>query len=96
MPTVKSIHLAPIKSLALLNVDRINVTTRGIEDDRRFMILDSAGRVITQRQLGIMTQVAAEYSADANVLRMSFPMASRSSEVRRLDEISRPSCGVAW
>ena len=73
MPTVKSIHLAPVKSLALLNVDRVNVTARGIEDDRRFMILDSAGRVVTQRQLGVMTQVAAEYSSDANMLRMSFP-----------------------
>ena len=27
MPTVKSIHLAPVKSLALLSVDRVNVTT---------------------------------------------------------------------
>ena len=73
MPTLKSIHLAPVKSLALLSVERVNVTTRGIDGDRRFIVLDSAGRVVTQRQLGKLTRVTAEYSSDTDTLRMCFP-----------------------
>ena len=73
MPTIRSIHVAPVKSLALSEVVSVHVGTRGIENDRRFLVLDSDGRVVTQRQIGKLTQVKAEYSADSNDLTLAFP-----------------------
>ena len=73
MPTIATIHYAPVKSLGLLSADRAGITSRGIAGDRRFMLLDPAGRVITQRQVGALTRVRAEYADDGRSLRMSFP-----------------------
>ena len=73
MPTVSAINLAPVKSLGLLSADQADISSRGIEGDRRFIILDASGRVITQRQLGKLTLVAAEYSGPDNSLKMTFP-----------------------
>ena len=73
MPTVSAINLAPVKSLALLSTDRADIGSRGIESDRRFIILDTSGRVVTQRQLGMLTLVIAEYSTTENSLKMTFP-----------------------
>ncbi len=73
MPKVNAINLAPVKSLALLSTDRAEIGSRGIESDRRFIVLDASGRVVTQRQLGSLTQVTAEYSTSEGVLKMTFP-----------------------
>ena len=73
MLSIRSIHIAPVKSLALSEVDSIHVGTRGIENDRRFLVLDSGGRVVTQRQIGKLTQVGAEYSVDSDDLTLTFP-----------------------
>ena len=73
MPSIRSIHIAPVKSLALSEVDSIHVGSRGIANDRRFLVVDSGGRVVTQRQVGKLTQVGAEYSDDSDELTLSFP-----------------------
>lgn len=73
MPTVSAINLAPVKSLGLLSAERVDISSRGIEGDRRFIVLDASGRLVTQRQLGSLTQVTAEYSPSDRVLRMTFP-----------------------
>ena len=73
MPIIESIHYAPVKSLALLSAESVSVTWRGIEDDRRFMILDEAGRAVTQRRMGKLARVSAEYSSDSDALTMRFP-----------------------
>ena len=73
MPTVSAINLAPVKSLSLLSADRADISFRGIEGDRRFVILDSSGRVVTQRQVGRLTLVTAEYSGAENKLSMTLP-----------------------
>ena len=71
--SVAEINLAPVKSLGLIGADRVHVDWRGIDEDRRFIILDSAGRVVTQRQLGVLTQVRADYSNESGALQMTFP-----------------------
>ncbi len=73
MPTVSAINLAPVKSLGLLGTDKAEITSRGIDGDRRFIVLDETGKVVTQRQLGQLTQVIAEYDTDQNRLKMTFP-----------------------
>ena len=73
MPSIRSIHIAPVKSLALSEVDSVHVGSRGIANDRRFLVLDSGGRVVSQRQIGELTQVGAEYSVDSDDLTLTFP-----------------------
>ena len=73
MPTVSAINLAPVKSLGLLSADSVDISSRGVEGDRQFVVLDGSGRVVTQRQLGSLTRVTARYSAAENALTMSFP-----------------------
>ncbi len=73
MATVSEINLSPVKSLGLLSAERVDINSRGIEGDRRFIVLDASGRVVTQRQLGALTLVTAEYSVPERVLKMTFP-----------------------
>ena len=73
MPTVSTINFAPVKSLGLLNTDRANISSRGIEGDRQFIVLDASGKVVTQRQQGSLTLVIAEYSSTNSQLKMTFP-----------------------
>ena len=73
MPSIRSIHIAPVKSLALSEVDNVHVGGRGIENDRRFLVLDSDGRVVSQRQIGKLTQVRSEYSVGSDELTLTFP-----------------------
>ena len=72
-PVVGAINVAPVKSLGLVGAERVEVGWRGIAGDRRFILLDNAGRVVTQRQVGALTRVRAEYSDGGRGLRMRFP-----------------------
>ena len=73
MPKIAAIHAAPVKSLGLSRLDAAHVTHRGVSGDRRFLLMDSQGRVVTQRQLGKLTQVSAEYAEEYDNLRLTFP-----------------------
>ena len=88
MPSIRSIHISPVKSLALSEVDSIHVGTKGIENDRRFLVLDSDGKVVSQRQIGKLAQVSSEYSVDSDELTLTFPdggvVTGRPSPVREI------------
>ncbi len=93
MPVIESIYIAPVKSLALSKVGRVEVNHRGIEGDRRFLALDDEGRAVTQRQVGMLAQIAAEYSTDTNTLVMRFP---NGDEVVGIPETESESATVLW
>jgi len=46
---VKSIHIYPVKSLGAIDLELSRITRRGLKGDRRWMILDAANNMITQR-----------------------------------------------
>ncbi len=73
MPAVEAIHIAPVKSLALLNVESVQVGPSGIVEDRRFYLVDGRGRMLTQRQAGQLAQVRAWYDLERDDLRVAFP-----------------------
>ena len=73
MITVDAIHIAPIKSLALLNIDTVRVGESGIVEDRRFHLVDERGRMLTQRQEGQLALVRAWYDPEQDNLRITFP-----------------------
>ncbi|MBL0037223.1 MAG: MOSC domain-containing protein [Flavobacteriales bacterium] len=52
--TLASIHLYPIKSLGGFSVNEARLTDRGLEHDRRWMLVDDAGLFLSQRELATM------------------------------------------
>ncbi|MBM3925373.1 MAG: MOSC domain-containing protein [SAR202 cluster bacterium] len=73
MPTVKEIFISPVKSLALQCASIVHVSPTGILEDRRFFIIDASGQLMTQRQIGHMVQIKAEYRLDPERLHLDFP-----------------------
>lgn len=52
--TLASIHCYPIKSLGGFSVNEALLTDRGLEHDRRWMLVDEAGTFLTQRELSTL------------------------------------------
>ncbi len=73
MISVGAIHVAPVKSLGLLSPSRVHVGLSGILEDRRFYLIDGNGRLVTQRELGWLVRVKAEYQAEPEELRLELP-----------------------
>ena len=73
MITVQAIHIAPVKSMALQHPQAVNVNASGIIEDRRFYLVDQRGQLLTQRQIGKLVQVKAQYQAEPERLRLQLP-----------------------
>lgn len=63
--TLASIHIYPLKSCAPVTRDSARVETRGLEFDRRWMVVDANGRFLTGRQHPRLTLIRAEPAGDA-------------------------------
>ena len=86
MPVIKSIHISPVKSLALVSADAVRVGMRGIAEDRRFIVRSADGAMVTQRQIGKLALVSADYCADSDTLTLDFPDGSSVSGVPELGD----------
>src|SRR4030095_5098598 len=49
MPIISQLYIYPIKSLGGIALDEVMVTSRGLQFDRRFMLVDNNNSFITQR-----------------------------------------------
>ena len=49
MPTLSQLYIYPIKSLGGIALNSANVTSRGLQYDRRYMLVDDNNTFITQR-----------------------------------------------
>ncbi len=52
--TLASIHIYPIKSLGGFEVSEAELTDRGLEHDRRWMLVDEHGVFLSQREIAVM------------------------------------------
>ncbi|MFJ8750346.1 MOSC domain-containing protein [Streptomyces sp. NPDC102441] len=59
-PVLSTLRIHPVKSLTACAADEAAVEPWGLEGDRRWMLIDSASRVVTQRQQPHMAQLSAE------------------------------------
>ena len=70
MLKLSEIYIYPIKSLGGIRLEKSNITTRGLEHDRRFMLVDENGRFLSQReypQLAIFqTEIEGDFLAITN------------------------------
>ncbi len=65
---IASLHVYPVKSLRGIAVERAALVARGLDGDRRWMLVDDAGRFVTQRDLPRMALVGTGWDGDAIVL----------------------------
>lgn len=56
--TVSALYLHPVKSCRGFAVDHVSLDTRGFSGDRRFLVVDPAGRFLTQRDTPRLALVA--------------------------------------
>ena len=62
MITLSEIWIYPIKSLGGISLPGARVEMRGLEHDRRWMLVDETGRFMSQREFPMMTQLACAVS----------------------------------
>lgn len=64
---LSALYLYPMKSCAPLAVDEARLEPRGLAHDRRWMVVDLAGRFLTGRELSRLTLVRALPAADGSL-----------------------------
>ncbi len=69
---IASMHIAPVKSLALAPIERAMLDKAGIAGDRAFHLIDKHGRLFTQRECPALVRVQATYDVADDVLRLTF------------------------
>lgn len=78
---IERMYVAPVKSLALVPVERALLDTPGIAGDRAFFIVDGRGKVATQREHPSLARVSAAYDVTTRVLAIDFPGGATVSAV---------------
>jgi uncharacterized protein YcbX len=58
------IHIYPVKSCRAVALDRVEVTTIGLEGDRGFQVVDTGGNPVTQRQHPRLAAVQPSITTD--------------------------------
>jgi uncharacterized protein YcbX len=69
MLTLAEIRIHPVKSLGGFTVQEAQLTDRGLEHDRRWMLVDEEGNFMTQREVG--TMACLHTSAHSEVFRVT-------------------------
>jgi len=54
MIKVSGLYVYPVKSLGAVRLQSVNITDRGFEHDRRWMLIDASNRFLTQREHAAM------------------------------------------
>ena len=73
MPRVARFSIAPVRSLGLEHPTEIELTEFGVLEDRRFYLIDDAGRLVDRLVVPRLVQVGAHTNREATNLRLTFP-----------------------
>jgi uncharacterized protein YcbX len=73
MPAVTRISVAPVKGLGLVHPDSVLLEAHGVRENRRFHLVDAAGRRYNQLRNGALVQIRPEYDADSERLTLRLP-----------------------
>ena len=73
MSAVVRFSIAPVRSLGLEHPVEIELTPTGVREDRRFYLVDDAGRLVDRLVAGALVQVAAHTDPAGEVLRLELP-----------------------
>lgn len=73
MPHVAWLHVAPIKSLRIQERSRITLGPRGVEEDRRFCVIDEDGRMLNAKRVAAFVAVRPEFDEAMSELTLHLP-----------------------
>lgn len=73
MPRVARFSIAPVRSLGLEHPSEIALTELGVVEDRRFYLIDDAGRLVDRLVVPRLVQVTAHTDPAASSLRLELP-----------------------
>ncbi len=93
MITVAEINIAPVKSMALVPLESVNLDLGGILNDRRFYLVNAQGRLLTRRQVGKLAQLQASWDPEADRLSIRFP---DGSALEGNPELDAPAWTIVW
>lgn len=65
---VESLHIYPVKGLRGIDLQEAAVETRGLSHDRRWMVVDEAGKFLTQRECPAFATIDARIGTDGMLL----------------------------
>jgi MOSC domain-containing protein len=71
--SVAWITIAPVKSLALVHRDEVEVEQFGVRENRRFYLIDDDGRMINGKVVGPLVRVVPNYDEAVGHLALRFP-----------------------
>jgi uncharacterized protein YcbX len=71
--SVAWITIAPVKALALLHLDEVQLEPFGVRENRRFYLVDESGRMINGKVVGPMVRVVPTYDDTAGTLSLRLP-----------------------
>ncbi len=72
-PTVAWILVAPVKSMALVALDAVDVGPHGIEGDRAFALIDGAGRLVNGKRAGRLATIRPTWDPATRYLALAMP-----------------------
>ena len=94
MPKVARFSIAPVRSLGLQHPTQIDLTEVGVVEDRRFYLVDAAGRFVDRLMVGPLVRIATRTDPGATRLGMTFPDGQViDDEVQLGDPIETPIYG---
>jgi uncharacterized protein len=85
---VASLHVYPLKSARAIVLNEVEVSGWGLSGDRRYMVCDPEGALVTQREVQALAQVAARVENDVLILTKlgeEAPIHATFDPARRLD-----------
>ncbi len=71
--SVAWIHVAPIKALAIQELDSVELGLRGVEHDRRFCIVDPEGRMLNAKRVHRFVGIKPRFDAGFRHLVLEMP-----------------------
>jgi uncharacterized protein len=84
---VARISIAPVKSLGLVHPERVELLPGGVLGDRRFWLVDEAGRLFNNKRNGPLVTIRPEWDETTRELALTFPDGSRVEGVVELGEV---------
>ena len=83
---VSWIHVAPIKALAIQELQEVELGALGVENDRRFCIVDPDGKLLSAKRVQRFVTVRPHFDRDMASLVLDMPDGSHVSGALRLGE----------
>ena len=94
MPSVSWLSIAPVKGLALVHADQVDLGPAGVGENRRFYLVEETGRQFGLLRNGRLVQIRPDYDAGTERLALHLPDGSIvDGEVEVGESIEAPFVG---